>query len=152
MRLLHLLSLAPIVAGGCSRMDGYCTEMGCSGSLDLVFEAESWAEGDYQVTMDVGGDYLERCRFTIPLSEPNPRAGSSCWVAPTFDGTRLSVSMPTPGDDSLVEVVVVLLVDDKVVFEETLAPEWGEPFYPNGEACDGDEGYGCLSGEETIEL
>jgi hypothetical protein len=150
MRSPIIFVLSALSAVACAVAGSFCTDMGCSGTLELTIVADSWAEGDYQVTMDVGGDYLERCRFTIPLGEPNPEAGSSCWEAPTFDGTRLTVFMPTPMDDSLVEVDVALLVDEAVVVEETVAPEWGEPAYPNGEECDA--GYGCLSGTATIEL
>jgi hypothetical protein len=138
------------LAVACTPTGQFCTEIGCSGTLTLTFEAETWAESVYEVTLDTGREFPERCRFTLPLSEPNPQAGSSCFIAPTFNGAELTVALPTPMDESLVEVDVALRLADVVLHESTLAPAWGEPFYPNGEVCDA--GHGCRSAEANIAL
>ena len=43
-----LLVLATLSAGGCVVAGAFCTQIGCSGTLELTVVADAWAEGTYE--------------------------------------------------------------------------------------------------------
>lgn len=122
-----------------------CTEIGCSGALELSFDQPTWEEGDYTLTVAYDGGEPTTCTFTVPLS------GEQCGVSDiALDGTTLSVAVPTPMNDRLVEAEIRLDLNDAALLEQVVEPDWGAPFYPNGPLCDA--GFGCLTAQEALTL
>ena len=144
-RLVLSLVLAALT-GGCIALS-HCTEMGCMGSYSLSFEADGWEDGEY--ALDVFFDELVAtdCAFTLPLAEQVNCEGAT--VVALEDGV-LSVRVSTPMNEDLFEADISLTQGETVLLEEVVEPAWGEPYWPNGEACD--RGYGCLSATESFSL
>jgi hypothetical protein len=133
-------------AAACDKINLACTEVGCNGSLELSFVRESWEEGSYVITADMGDGYVQTCTLDLSMT-----AELSCdYFDVVYDGATLTVPMATPMNDGLTDVTVTLTFADEVLVDEVIAPEWGEPYYPNGEECDA--GYGCLSAEWVFTL
>lgn len=126
------LALVLALLGGCHALGLSCTEMGCMGILEITFDGEL-AEGA-EVTVLLDGE-----PFACGID------GALCQLAEDGSGVTLQMS----GTDEP-EVVVRVTVDD-TSDNYTLAPTWDEPYFPNGEACDGKDG-GCLDGEATLAL
>lgn len=133
------------LVSGCIEIS--CTEMGCNGSYTLTFESDDWADGDYELSVALDGEEAAACTITLPLE-----SDASCdgFTAITMADGALTVPVRTPMNDQLVEADVVLSLDGADLVSEVVEPAWGEPFWPNGESCD--EGYGCLSAEDTFTL
>ena len=131
---------------GCA-ISKICTEMGCMGTYALSFEADSWEDGEYALTVFFDGMDAADCVITLPLADGAACEGAS--AVELADGV-LSVQVFTPMNDGLIEADIVLSLGDAVLLEEVVEPAWGEPYWPNGEDCD--RGYGCLSASETFSL
>lgn len=131
-------------AGGCALT---CTEMGCNGTYALSFEADSWDDGDYVLSVDFDGMGAEECAFSLPA---DGEQACDSFTAITVEDGVLSIAVRTPMNEDLIEADVELSIGDTVLFAELVEPAWGEPFWPNGKACD--RGYGCLSAEDAFSL
>lgn len=138
-----LLALA-LLAACPTPVTGACTEMGCSGALTVDVDGAT-DPGLWSLTVTKDGT-TQGCSVELPGGAP------TCDPALTLeaDAEGLTVvwtlSMGEAGDDVHVEVHH----EDVTVLEETFAPEWSDPVYPNGEACDA--GNGCVSAEEAFSL
>lgn len=138
-------SLLPLVTllAGCGAVPIACTEIGCTGSLTLSFTGRTWDDGA-SYTLTVSGEFDgEPCVLTLPDVGCDGQT-----VAVDGDTLTVGVRMPMGTPD---EVHVLLETDDSVVHDGDHAVDWGEPFYPNGRACDGRDG-GCAAGEAIIAL
>jgi hypothetical protein len=145
MRLFTATMLITATAA-CDKITEICTEVGCNGSLEVSFVREAWEDGTYVVTADLGDGNVQTCSLDLSLT-----AELSCdFFDVTYDGTTLMVPFATPMNDGLTDVTITLTLADEVLVDEVIAPEWGEPYYPNGEECDA--GYGCLSAEWVFTL
>lgn len=143
-RLALPLALSAL-ASGCIALS--CDEMGCMGTYALSFEAGTWEDGEYALTVLFDGMDAADCVITLPLDGDSSCDGAS---AVTLADGVLSVLVFTPMNDELVEADIVLSQGDTILLEEVVEPVWDEPYWPNGESCD--RGYGCLSASETFSL
>jgi hypothetical protein len=129
VRLLVTLALL----NGCQGPDlVLCTKIGCEGVLTITLVGEIPDGAEVSVLLDG-----EPC-----VAEENGR----CQLAE--DGSAITVQLSFGAGEP--EVVVRIAVDDTSE-NHVLAPTWDEPFYPNGEECDGAEG-GCVGGEAELVL
>ncbi|MFT4979193.1 MAG: hypothetical protein ACI8S6_005103 [Myxococcota bacterium] len=143
-RLVLALAISALAAG-CALM---CEEAGCQGTYVLTFEADSWADGEYELYVALDGVEAAGCAIVLPLED-----GATCgggYAEVTMVDGALTVPVPTPMNEDLVEAEIKLSLDGDVLVSETVEPAWGDPFWPNSKACD--RGYGCLSAEDTITL
>ena len=142
MRSIIALLAGSAALAGCAFS---CTEMGCMGTLELAFEAADWEEGTYTLSVDYGANGTQECAFTFPLEE------ASCDGREiTVSDSALMIPLTTRMSEDYAEVVVILESEDTVLVDETIDPEWSEPYYPNGRACD--RGSGCISAAWTFTL
>lgn len=144
-RLALGLSLSALMVGGCIALS--CDEMGCNGTYTLTLEASTWADGEYEMFVAFDGEEAMRCTFTLPLE-----GGETCGGFPAITMTdgALIVPVPTPMNENLVEAEIVLSQGGTALLSEIVEPAWGEPVWPNGKDCD--QGYGCLSAEDSFTL
>ena len=143
-RLALGLALSALT-GGCIALS--CQEVGCNGTYALSFEADEWEEGAYALTVFLDGMESVDCVITLPLESASSCDGVS--AVELADGI-LSVMVYTPMNEDLVEADIALSMDGTVLLEEVVEPAWGEPYWPNGQACD--RGYGCLSASDAFSL
>jgi hypothetical protein len=117
-----------------------CTEIGCSGSLDLTFHGGTYDDGTYSVTVTIA-DQTTGCTFNLP--------GGNCGQTVAFvDGEDLFVALPTGMVGTPPEIGVKLVRNaTEVVTDTTVQVDWGDVYYPNGEQCDPE---GCASGAVTV--
>ncbi len=134
MRLLIALALLP----GCAAIGLACTEMACSGTLDIVVEGVIPEGATVEVVL---GEVTETCVVD-----------DGTWPACSIAGDGATIAVRTGmGQPSPAEVTVVITPVDGDPTEYTLVPEWGAPHFPNGEECDGPDG-GCVSGGAELVL
>lgn len=126
---------------GCAQLGLACTEMGCIGSLGIHL-SRALAD-DAVVQVDLDGE-LRDCLVNPEGGQP----ATGCLVTEGDEGPEISVQMGGVVYDE-VEVRISEGGADPVSY--TVAPLWGEPWYPNGKACDGEDG-GCVSGEADLVL
>jgi len=145
MRRLILLPLLTTPIGGCILTNG-CTLAACSGSYALSFEADNWADGEYNLFVAFDGMEAQNRTFTLPLGD-----NEALSISPvTLENGVLTLSVGTPMDESLVEADIQLIQEEAVLFSDVVEPVWDEPYWPNGEDCD--PGQGCLSAWDTFRL
>ena len=143
MRSIITLLAGSVALAGCAFS---CTEMGCMGSFQLTFEAETWDEGLYTLSVDFGENGTQACSFTIPLE-----AGIVCDETEiSLSDSGLVVPLRTGMSEDYADVAVTLEYEDAILVDQTIDPEWSEPFHPNGQACD--RGSGCISAAWTFTL
>ena len=125
---------------GCAMLGLNCTEMGCAGALSVLMDG-ALADGvAYEVAVE--GFSAEPCVFSLPLQ------GYEDCASIDAEG-QFVVSFFIPMGEAPDEVTLVLLENGEEAFRTVEEPSYDEPYYPNGEACDGD---GCRSGEATFLL
>ena len=137
MLLSTTLSLYSLLA--CELEPTACTEMGCSSTLQISLPEQ--AEGDYSLTLEIG-DIRASCSLSLPLQEePQCDDGDGLYLGSESD---LILYLPMIEEADLPSEATLLLLDaeGETSFSGAASPEWGEPYYPNGEECDE---VGCLS-------
>ena len=125
---------------GCAMLGLSCTEMGCAGALSVLMDGALAEGGSYEVAVE--GLSVEPCVFSLPLQ------GYEDCASVDEDG-QLVVSFFIPMGAAPDEVTLVLFEDGEEAVRAVEAPSYGEPYYPNGKACDGG---GCRTGEATFTL
>ena len=122
-----------------------CTEMGCSGSLEVLLSQEGLSDGEYILSLDMDGE-LETCSFILPFDA----AAVSCSAGSEMglEAGDITVRIMTPMGGNFEVLAVDLAEQDSSVFSTTVNVDWSEPFYPNGEECD--IGFGCYSGSVDL--
>ena len=125
---------------GCAMLGLSCTEIGCAGSLSVLMDG-ALAEGEsYEVSVE--GFYAEPCVFSLPLEGYEDCAS----IDPTG---QLVVSFYIPMGEAPDEVTLVVFEDGEEASRAVEMPSYGEPYHPNGKACDGG---GCRSAEVVFVL
>lgn len=122
---------------GCQAVGLACTEMGCAGSITILLDRAPTEGAGIEV--DLGDGDVRIC-----TSGGDP---SSCTLDTTDGDVVLEIGVPM---GSAPETIVVT-VDEGAVIDHDVAITWGEPYYPNGKACDGADG-GCAAGEGALTL
>ena len=146
MRYFILTAASSALLTGCTLA---CTAIGCSGSLELsLLDDDTWEDGSYTLTVEADGLELTSCTFSVP-SDGAEVCGFDL-QAPS-DTERVAV-VPTGMNEDIVDAVidVTLERDGVVLLAESITPEWSEPVYPNGRACD--RGNGCVSSSWVFDL
>lgn len=137
-----LLSLGLSLTGaGCGLS---CTEVGCTGSLEVTFTNVTLEDGAYRVEADLSGG-TEAVSFDVEGGVALPPEDG--WVSVEIVGADLVATFGTGMDETASSVAVRLLdADDAVLVEGEVSPDWSDPDYPNGKACGG----GCVSGSAAL--
>lgn len=134
-----LLSLG-LALHGCAMLGLSCTEVGCAGALSVLMDG-ALADGvPYEVSVE--GLSVEPCVFTLPLQ------GYEDCASVDAEG-QLVLSFFIPMGAAPDEVTLILLEDGEEAVRAVEAPSYGEPYYPNGKACDGG---GCRTGDVAFTL
>lgn len=121
-----------------------CTEMGCSGSLTVYVDGAT-DPGLWSLTVTKDGT-TQGCSVELPGGTPTCDPAIALQATAAGLEVAWTLTMGEAGDEVHVEVHH----EDVTVLEETFAPEWSDPYYPNGEECDA--GNGCVTAEETFTL
>lgn len=132
-RAMRFLLLAPLfLLAGCALN---CEEVGCSGSVS-IYLAGAVSDGEWSLEVTKDGE-TRACTVTLPDGETV--CASPLDVVVDADGMTLSWTtiMGEQGDEVSLRIshAGVLLLD------ESFEPDWSQPYYPNGKACD--DGMGC---------
>jgi len=136
---IALMGLA-LALPGCAALGLSCTEVGCMASLSVMMQG-SFLEGEaYEVVIEEMAE--EPCVFTLPLQ------GDEGCVASDDEG-RLVVTVYLPMGEAPEDVTLVLYEDGEEAARSVERPSYGDPYYPNGKACDG---VGCVSGQVDFVL
>lgn len=135
-RFVALSALALSALAGCALN---CTEMGCSGSL-TVFLDRALADGS-TVSIDLGDG-------TMDCVEGTDTSLNGC-ILTEVDGSPAIVASTYMGQAP--ETASLLIDEGAGAATYEVTPTWGEPAYPNGEACDGTDG-GCRAGDADLTL
>ena len=122
-RLALTLALSAVFAG--CVVSTICTDMGCMGTYSLSFEADSWEDGEYALTVLFDGMDAADCIITVPLADGAACDGAS--AVELADGV-LSVMVFTPMNDELIEADIVERLNAAGVYL--------------GHMVDGDRGFG----------
>lgn len=125
---------------GCQALGLSCTEMGCTGTLTVLLDR--MPTEDAVITLDLG-DGATACGTATETTEP------LCVIEDGEFGPSLSMMVGMGQDPPEIEVSVSEGGAPAEV--STLPVTWGEPWYPNGKACDGEDG-GCRSGDAELAL
>jgi hypothetical protein len=130
MRLLLLAS--PLLLAGCALN---CEEIGCSGAIS-IYLAGAGADGEWSLEVTKDGE-TRACTITLPGGEPV--CATPLDVAVEAEGMTLTwmTMMGEQGD----AVSLRVSHDGVLLLDESFEPDWSEPYYPNGKACD--DGMGC---------
>jgi hypothetical protein len=140
MRTTTMVLAVGLGLAGCRAIGLMCTDMGCQGTLTVLLDR--LPTEDAAVTLDLGDGPLD-CGVATETTEP------LCGIEDGEDGPSLRVWV---GMGQAPEVVTVSVSEGGApAVEHDLDVTWGEPWYPNGEACDGKDG-GCRSGEAELAL
>ena|GEM_PF-4479737 len=143
-RFKALIALAPVALASCVPLA--CEEMGCIGMLSLSVDGATWQEGaEYALSVDLGDDGIETCTWTWSTeSDDQP----TCAQVDPDGAVHMDINL---GMGVAPESISVALEEDGAdLLADDVFPEWSEPYYPNGERCDG--GNGCQSASVTIAL
>ena len=124
--------------GGCQAIGLSCTMMGCSGLLTVNLDREP-IEGAV-VEVDLGDGEVILC------ASGAEEAG--CVLTNDADGASLEIRV---GMGQAPDAIVVTVAEGDEVTDYDVPVTWGEPFFPNGRACDGADG-GCAEGEGDLAL
>jgi hypothetical protein len=125
---------------GCNALGLACEEMGCQGTLTVLLDR--LPTEDAALSVDLGDGPLA-CGVAGATTEP------LCAIEDGDEGPVLSVWV---GMGQAPEVVTVSVSEGGApAVDHELSVAWGEPWYPNGKACDGKDG-GCRSGEAELAL
>lgn len=134
---MRLWGMALVGLAGCSSLGLACTEVGCFGSLVITLDRAPVT--DAVITVDVGDGETWPCL---------PEAEAMDTICTIEDASlQIATGMGSPALD----VVIVAVDEGAGAVEHEVEVTWGEPYYPNGKACDGRDG-GCRSGEGSLTL
>ena len=140
-----ILFISALTVAGCET-GMMCTEMGCGGSLTINASAEDWADGTYDLEVQLGDNDPQVCSFVMPFDDASVDCDFE--LALSSEGSELSVELSTRmGEDAS---DVTLSLSGTEVATDTIAISWGAPLYPNGETCDA--GNGCVSSQVAWDL
>lgn len=132
--------LVVVALAGCRTLGLSCTDMGCLGTLTVLLDR--MPSEDAVITLDLGDGPLT-CGFATETTEP------LCVIEDGDDGPALSARVGMGQDPPDVDVSVSEGGAPAEV--STLPVTWSDPWYPNGKACDGEDG-GCRSGDAALAL
>lgn len=132
MRLILLSSF--FYLAGCAFN---CTEIGCSGSLS-VYLAGATADGEWSLELTKDG-VTRACTVSLPGGEPV----CSDPLDVEVDSGGMNMVWTTAMGEAGEEVQVRVSHDGLLLVDESFVPDWSEPYYPNGKACD--DGFGCVT-------
>jgi len=128
MRMM-LPALFALFATGCGLT---CTEMWVPSGFELIFEASSWASGDYEIVLS--GDVEHSCAVTLPADDtsgPGEDCGSDDvdfqYDAHTIDSIFVYEPLPE-------YLHVTVLLDGAEIAAGTFEPSY-EITEPNGPGC-----------------
>ena len=139
-RHIQILILStPLALQGCGSL--VCTEMGCAGMLTLTIDGAELIDGSaYTLSVDMGEDGTEFCEWTW---SDDSGADTDC-VQIDPDG-NVSMDITLSMGVAPESITVTLEEDDEALISREIEPEWSEPYYPNGEECDADDGCSSAS-------
>ena len=141
MRVALLLGLGLASNVACNALGLSCTDMGCSGTLTVFLDRAPAA--DAVITMDVGDGESYVCGFATETQQP------LCTLEEIDGAPVLSMTVGMGQAPETVTVTVSEAGAEPV--DHLVTVEWGEPWYPNGKACDGKDG-GCSAGDGDLSL
>jgi hypothetical protein len=130
---MRLFLFSPVLLlAGCALN---CEEVGCSGALS-IYLAGAVEDGEWSLEVTKDGE-TRTCIITLPDGEPVCASPLSLEVG--AEGMTLSwlTIMGEQGDN----VQIRISHDGALLNDSDFVPEWSEPYYPNGKACD--DGNGC---------
>jgi len=136
------IACVALAATGCAAQ--MCTEIGCNDAVVLAVDLGTLTEA---ATLEVRGDdggLLTTCAFEADGS----LAASGC-----TDGAEWTVNDDAPatlmifgGSPEALTSVDVSRIQGDQVDEDTSDIDWGDPSYPNGEACPPE----CYTGQAEV--
>ena len=128
---LALALLPPLLFSACVT-GAVCTEIGCQ--TYASFELPDLPDGTYRIEIDLEGQPIA-CDFALPEDAALGCEGLvEIWNG--ADGVTIAAYPEEPTE--LPASATVLLTDSEgtALIDEAVDLAWGDPVYPNGEACD----------------
>ena len=129
----------------CEPVGLYCTDMGCVGQMVIHLPMDALMDAEYVLRLEYG-DVVERCTFTLPFTGDSVQCEQGATL--TLEEGAVTLRQDLYMGENFDTLFVELFEQDLNRLSETVDIDWSEPFYPNGEECDGD--YGCRN--TTIDL
>ena len=139
-----------LVAVACPKPDDGgldCTAMGCSGEFVLNLSVDGLIEANYELTLGIDNE-TETCTFALPFDVRNALCSLDSLIS--MEGDVVRVKRYTAMGEHFETVQVSLFASELNVLSGSFDTQWSEPYYPNGEECDGD--LGCRSGNVTVRV